>query len=62
MASLKEAIELEGKLQHDTYVPPFALYELGAVHCAQAQVDEAKKVFEKCAAVSYDFNFEVRRA
>lgn len=60
IVSLREAVELEGKLRHDTYVPPFALYELGAVHCAQAQAEEAKKVFEKCAAVSYDFNFEVR--
>jgi hypothetical protein len=41
-------------------VPPFALYELGAVHCAQGQVEAANKVFEKCAAVSYDFNFEVQ--
>ncbi len=61
IVSLREAVELEGKLRHDTYVPPFALYELGAVHCAQAQAEEAKKVFEKCAAVSYDFNFEVRK-
>ena len=60
MASLQAAIELEGKLRHDTYVPPFALYELGALYCAQDQAEEAKKVFEKCAAVSYDFNFEVR--
>jgi hypothetical protein len=25
MASLQAAIDLEGKLKHDTYVPPFAL-------------------------------------
>ena len=62
VASLHEAIELEGRLRHDTYVPPFALYELGAVHCAQKQNEEAKKVFDKCAAVSYDFNFEVKAA
>jgi hypothetical protein len=37
-------------------------YELGAVHCAQAQTEDAKRVFEKCGAVSYDFNFEVRSA
>ncbi len=37
-------------------------YELGAVHCAQAQAEDAKRVFEKCGAVSYDFNFEVRSA
>ena len=60
MTSLQAAIELEGKLLHDTYVPPFALYELGALHCAQGQVEAANKVFEKCAAVSYDFNFEVQ--
>ena len=60
MAALNAAVELEGKLKHDTYVPPFALYELGAVHCAQAQMQEAADVFAKCAAVSYDFNFEVQ--
>jgi hypothetical protein len=79
IASLQAAIDLEGRLRHDTYVPPFALcgptldtrthllsrvvrYELGAVHCAQAQTEDAKRVFEKCGAVSYDFNFEVRSA
>jgi hypothetical protein len=59
-ASLQAAVELEGKVRHDTYAPPFALYELGAVCCAQTRTEEAKKVFERCAAVSYDFNFEVR--
>ncbi len=59
MTSLQAAVELEGKLLHDTYVPPFALYELGALHCAQGQVEAARKVFGTCAAVSYDFNFEV---
>ncbi len=58
-ASLQEAVELEGRLRHDTYVPPFARYELGVVLCAQGQAEEAKKVFETCATVSYDFNFEV---
>ena len=42
MTSLQAAIELEGKLLHDTYVPPFALYELGALHCAQGQVEAAE--------------------
>ena len=64
MAALNAVVELEGKLEHDTYAPPFALYELGAVHCAQGQIEEAAGVFKRCAAVSYDFNFEVgtRRA
>jgi hypothetical protein len=60
MTSLQAAIELEGKLLHDTYVPPFALYEMGALHCAQGRAEAAKKVFETCTAVSYDFNFEVQ--
>ena len=32
------------------------------MHCAQEQTEDAKMVFEKCAGVSYDFNFEVQSA